>query len=416
MNTLKYTPPLRQSHLALCLLLSMGVAHAGIGDTPFSLSLGQSFRFDSNADRTEEGRSDTVSTTSVGVTFEKAYGRQNYSGVLQALVVRNQKVSARNYQGFIVNLNASSEVGRSSMVELDYDNTRSLQDPEFQGTSRNDKKIVTSQVASINVSHGLYGRWKLIGNLAFTNIDYDTSPAENRDSRGFRAGVRYSPTDLLYFESGIKRTQTDYDQLRVITGPSTFYIGDRTIRTDLDFQSGWVVTGLSNFYGQINWTDEKHESLATGQAGDPARDYTGVTGSLSWNYTPRGKISYSVKLSRDTNNSGGFSNEVRTTTQDRLNTSLSLNATWQATHKISVNAGVDLQRIEEDERQQFVGGAPLTEKLSGLRKELSLTANYKLSRSWLFSCELSNTNRDRTIFNSGFVSNSMSCSGNFLMD
>lgn len=416
MNTLKYTPPIRHSHLALCLLFSVGAAHAGIGETPFSLTLSQAFMHDSNIEKTEGGRSDNLAISSVALSLDKDYGRQSYSAALQGIIQRYQDLTIYNNNGFEASLRASSEVGRSSSVELVHRSSQKLQPFEFQGNGQRVKQTLTDNATNINAYHGLYGRWKLIGNLAFTNIDYDRSRAESRDSRGVRVGVRYSPTDLLYFESGLRRTQTDYDALQVFTGPTSFYIGDRVKRTDLDFQSSWVITGLSNLYGQINWTDEKHESLATGQPGDPARDYQGVTGSLTWNYTPRGKLSYSLRFSRDTNNSGGFSSRTTTTTQDRLNTSLNLNAKWQMTHKIAVRTGVGLQRIEEDEQQRFAGGAPLTESSSGTRQEVFLSADYDLSRSWSFSCALSNTDRDRTIFNSGYQSRSVTCSGNFLMD
>lgn len=415
MNTLKYKHFFRRPPVALCLLLSAGGVTAGIGETPISLTLSQAFLHDSNIERTEGGRSDTVAISAVTVSLNKEYGRQSYSAALQGIIQRYQDLSVYNYTGFDGTVKVASEIGRSSKVEFQHNTNRALQNFEFQGNDQRTKQIITSNTTNINGYHGLYGRWKLVGNLAFTNLDYDRSPAESRDSRGLRVGLRYSPTDLLYFESGIRRTQTDYDALQVFVGPSVSYIGDRVKRTDLDIQSSWVITGLSNFYGQINWTDEKHESLATGQAGDPARNYNGVTGSLTWNYTPRGKLSYSVRFARDTNNSGGFSSTFRTTTQDRLNTSLNLNAAWQATGKITVRTGIGLQRVEEDEQQRFAGGV-LTEESTGMRRETFLSADYELNRSWSFSCALSNTDRDRTIFNTGYQSNALTCSGNFLMD
>lgn len=415
MNTLKYPQLSWRPALALCFLAFVGRAHAGIGDTPFSLKLGQSFLHDSNVERSESGRSDTISSTSAAVVFDKEYGRQSYSATLQSVIQRYQDLTVYNNTAISADVSAATEIGLRSKMDIKYQYDKSIQSFEDQGLNARSRKAVISNQAYVNAYYGLHSQWKLVGNLSFTKTDFERSAAENRDSRSLRLGVRHEPSDLLYMEAGARQTLTDYPQLTVFTGPTTSYLGNRVKRADLDFRTGWTITSNSKLTGQINLTNEKNESLKTGESGDVARNYNGLTGKFNWDYTPRGKLAYNIKLTRDTNNNGGYSTKVSSVAQEKLNTSLDLNAAWFATAKVVVRANLGLQRIEEFEEQR-IPSRILSETSTGTKRTATLSAEYELNRSWYFSCAIARIDRTRTILNSGYLSNSMSCSGEFSMD
>lgn len=400
---------------AACAALTCGLAHAGIGMTPFSMTLSQGFTYDSNIERVEGGRADTVSLTSVMVGLEKQYGRQNYSAAVTGMIQRFQDLTVYDNDGFDAEASFATEIGDRSKASLTYSRSRSLQDFENRTGVADGKRVVTNSNINLIAEHGLQAKWKLVGSLGLSEADYNLATEENRSSRSARVGVRYAPSDLLYFETGLRNTLSEYENRLVFVNTTNSAKGEKINRWDIDFLSGLTVTGLSQLTARVNLTKETQDTMDASKPDDEARDFTGVTGSLAWTYTPRGKLSYQVSLARDTNNSGGFTSTTFTSLRDRLNTSLDVTALWRATNKISVRGTAGVTHIEEEERLQF-GGEDLTEGSSGTRGKLSLSLNYAFDRNWQFSCEVTRTERNRTVFNSGFTSNSANCAGSFLMD
>jgi len=396
-------------------LLISGVAHAGIGMTPFSLSLSQGFSHDSNVERVDGGRADTVSVTSVTAGLEKQYGRQTYSAAVTGLIQRFQDLSVYNNDGFTAEMAFASELGDRSRVNASFLRSRSLQDFENRSGVADGKRVVTNSNLSLRFEHGLIAQWKVMGDVGYSAADYDKAAEENRTSRSLRLGVRHSPSDLLYYETGLRHTMSDFPNRRVLQGTLGEAVGEQINRWDVDFQAGLTMTGLSQLTARLNLTKEKQDTKDASKLDDPARDFSGVTGSLAWSYTPRGKLSYLVSLSRDTNNSGGFTSTTYTSLRDKLNTSLDLTALWRLTQKLSVRGNAGVTFIEEEERLQL-DGDDLSEDSSGTRGKASLSLKYELDRNWEVSCEVVRTERTRTVFNSGFSSNLYSCSGTFLMD
>jgi len=396
-------------------LLISGAAHAGIGMTPFSLSLSQDLTYDSNVERVEGGRADTVSATSVTAGFDKQYGRQTYSAALTGLIQRFQDLSIYNNDGFTAEVKVASDLGDRSRVNASFLRSRSLQDFENRSGVSDGKRVVTNSNLGLRFEHGLIAQWKVMSDAGYSTADYDKAAEENRTSRSLRVGVRHSPSDLLYFETGLRHTMSDFPKRRVLQGSVNEAIGEQINRWDVDFQAGLTMTGLSQLTARLNLTKEKQDTKDASKPDDSARDFSGVTGSLAWSYTPRGKLSYLVSLSRDTNNSGGFTSTTYTSLRDRLNTSLDVTALWRLTQKLNVRGNAGVTHIQEQERLQL-DGDDLSEDSSGTRGKVSLSLNYDLDRNWGFSCEVVRTERTRTVFNSGFSSNLYSCNGTFLMD
>jgi hypothetical protein len=400
---------------AACAVLTCGLAHAGIGSTPFSLSISQGLSYDSNIERTEGGRADSVSVTSVTAGFEKAYGRQKYSAAVTGMIQRFQDLTVYNNNGFSAEASIATEIGDRSKASLAYTANRSLQDFENRTGSAEGKRIVTNTNLNLVAEHGLQARWKLLGSLGFSEADYNLSTEENRTSVSGRVAVRHAPSDLLYFETGLRNTVSDYNNRVVFVGTPNQSRGEKINRWDLDFQTGLTATGLSQLTARVNLTNETQDTKDASKPDDSARDFTGVTGSLAWTYTPRGKLAYAVTLARDTNNSGGFSSNTFTSLRDRLNTSMDFTTLWRVTQKFSVRGNAGVTFIDEEERLQFEGGS-LSEESSGTRGKLSVSLSYDYSRNLQLTCELTHAERTRTVFNSGFSSNLTNCVGTFLMD
>lgn len=407
---------------AVCAVAVLGggvsVAQARIAGTPFSLTVSQAVTHDSNVERYAQGRADTVSTTSVAVGFDKEYGRQTYSAAVQGSIQRYKNLEVYDNDGFDIALAFSSGIGQTGKVSLNHSSTRSLQSFADQdiATGTRQRRVETVTTTRATGLYGLYSQWQLVANLDRGRRQYSNSDAELNTSVGGRLGVRYSPSDLLYFEGGVGRSRVDYQNLVLFAStPAKRSVGDEITRTDFDFTTGWALTGFSSFRSQIRWTQERHNSKEAGKPDDTARNYDGLTGDVSWSYSPRGKMSYAVRLIRDTNSSGGVSTLLGSSVRDRVTTSLSANALWNATYKVKVRGGLSASWLKEEESQDL-GVITIKDSSDGTLYSATLTATYDFDRSWSVGCQLAYSERSRTTFNTGYTSNSVACNGSLSLN
>ncbi len=407
--TLTFIPSVRLAPVAVAILL-MGAsqAQARIGGTPLSFSISQMFTHDTNIERKEVAESDTISTTQAGLSIDKDYGRQTYKANVGTSINRFQKKDKYNNTGVNIDLSFSTELGASSKLTLTHLRTRSLQDFDVQGTDIRAKDVNTETLSRIQGEYGLAKKWQLVGSLETGKSSYQNTADNLRTSIGRRIAIRFSPTDLLYFEGGFKDSNYKFPNTEIFSSGFTIK-GDEIGRQDLNFQTGWTVTGYSKLLAQLNWTDEKHAVIGTG------RDYQGLTGALSWQFTPRGKVGYSLNISHDTNDSGGNATSSRTFVRDKINTTLGGSALWGFTNKLKFSLGMDLIQSQEFE-QQSSGTLIATDSKTSLRRQLKLIASYTMDRSMSFNCGLTQIHRSQSLFTNAYNSTSTNCSGTFSME
>lgn len=417
------TKPVFAIKAAAALCVGLAASSSTWAETPLGLMLSETLTYDTNILKDNANkRSDLVSSTGVKATFDKDYGRQNYRASVLGVFQRYRNLKDYDNDGYELNLGLSSQIASNGLIDIDHSRNRTQQELSEQGTVRY-KEVLDSASTVISGRYGLYGRWGLTGLLSDDSVSYDVNRTLDQKTRGARVGLRYSPSDLLYFDVGVKKSKAELENYPVYyvatlpnglpVGLST--IGDKLDRYDLNVISGWTVTGYSQLQAQFGWTREKHEI-------ETERDFSGWTGRATWNYTPRGKVAYSLGLVRDTNNAGGLLRperdfggvyEVRELAQRRLTTSIQGSATWSATAKISANLNFSLSRLE-DERTDV----ELREvrRASGNYRSISMGLVYKPTRSLTFSCDLKSYKRDTTTLAIGYDGESVACTAGFVID
>lgn len=397
-------------------VLCMGLAFSlpSWADNPLGLALSETLTYDTNILKDDrQKRGDTVSSTGVKVFLDKSYGRQQYTASVLGVFQRYKDIKEYDNDGYQLALGFASELAANGLVSVDHSRSRSLQDFGGLGLSRY-RETVKTQSTDFNARYGLYGQWGLSGSLNQDTVEYERNIDANQKVVGARVGLRYTPSDLLYFDFGVKKSQVDYDNRLVFyeeNGSPAVDFGDQVDRTDINVISRWIVTGYSSLNGQLGWTREVHDK-------DDARDFSGVTGRFSWSYTPRGKVSYSLAFSRDTNNAGGSTffdrdspNPLSRDVQKRLTTSLQGSANWQATSKISANAGFVWRKLDEE---RVVGRNE--NSLSGNYKSFSLGLTYVPKRYLSFDCGVSTYKRSDTALSLGYGGESLTCTAAFTID
>ena len=400
--------------LSLALGVAAGLSGLGAANAaeqlPLYLTLSQSLTRDSNLLRdNNDRRRDTISTTTVAAGLNKAYGRQNYQVSASASRNAYSENSQFDNDGYAVSAEVASEVGSNFKVTLNGSASQFLPNFEDQ-VNRSVRNTERSRQASVDVRYGLYGRWSVNAGGSYSKVDFQVNTTENKTSQSMFAGVRYLPSDLAYLGLTLYRTDTDVPN-RLLLGVST--PGENIERTSLSVDTVWQVTGFSRLSGRLAATSEKHPQ-------DRRRDFSGLTGSASWTFTPAGKVSYALNWVRDTSNEGGQSlgvigaNSVYAT-NNRLTNSFSATAAWQATAKIKLNAGYTHSQYQED--SDIVGlSFGGNDEQTGRYNAVSLGLSYQPIRAVGLGCDVQRYDRTQSVFSRAYDGNSVACRASFTID
>lgn len=324
------------------------VAHAE--DTPLSLSLSQNLRRDSNLLRSTNARSDTVSTTAVQGVFNKAYGRQVYRASARFARAHYDEFNQLNNDAKDLSASVSSQFASNWLASLNASDATSMNAPQDNpATNRLLRNIRHYRNAGGSLQYGNGGTWAIQGTFDSNRLSYSEDLFQFQNSQQSSQGVRliYNATDLLNFGFGPRWVRTKY--------PNNSSIGEAKDQ-NLDFTVNWQVTGLSNLNALLS-RRESEQGLTGG------RRIQAVTGSLGWGYTPRGRMSYGVNLSRATNadrfqEAQAFSvsslsgrtalRSVQNVALDTITTTLSMSASAALTGKISTGLSYGLTRYEQN--------------------------------------------------------------------
>lgn len=326
---------------ACSVLVAMpSVGHAE--DTPLSLTLSQNLRRDSNLLRSTNAQSDTVSTTAVQGNFSKVYGRQAYRASARFARVRYDQFSRLDNDAKDLSASASSEFASNWIASLNASNTTSLNAPQDNPVNnRLLRNIRHYRNVGGTVQYGNGGTWAVLGTFDNNRQNYSEDLFQFQNSQQSSQGLRliYNASDLLNFGVGPRWVRTKY--------PNNSTIREAKDK-NLDFTVNWQVTGLSS----LNALLSRRES----EQGFNGRRVNAVTGSLGWGYTPRGRISYGVNLTRATNADRFqdtqptlFTNlrSVQNVALDTITTSLNLSASAPITGKISTGLSYGFTRYEQ---------------------------------------------------------------------
>jgi hypothetical protein len=338
---------------------------------PLTLVVTESLSTDNNfLRRPDGGPSETTSNTRAGLSYNKSLGRQNYNLGVTVNAARHHEFKEYDYDGYNLSMGVNSGVGAKGYLSLQHNRSSSQQNPDEQTRQRFVDKV-KQRSTSLFGQYGVSGRMGLNANLISSGTDYSRSIANNQDSVGLRLGVSYSPSDLLGFGLGVRRTDRNLTRL-----------DQKLRRYDYDLSSSWMVTGYSTLGASIALSREQRD-------GDPEGDFKAVTGSLDWRYTPGGKLSYGLSVSRDNQNTGLpsqiFSYTGRFSTpsdvkailtnqaKNQLTTSLGGRVNWAISTKTSAAVSLSYSRFEDSREAQIEGS------ISGLESQFLPTQGHQTS-------------------------------------
>lgn len=316
-------------------VVASGAAFADEGDA-FNFTVGQTITYDDNLFRISDSvddqrlqgliggtrRSDTVSTTYAGVTFDKLLSRQKLHADLSYYINRYSHFSSLDYNGLRANANWGWQLGNYVKGILSYERNRKLIDfgslsPDERGSARD-----------INTYDRLYA-----------SADWWFHPA-------YSVGAGYSHVNSSY--SSVRRQASEYDadavELNAKFQPKTGNLIGLSLRqtkgnypnrqdnsfdqTDAEVNGDWRLTGQSRVLGRLGYTTRKHDQLEQ-------RDFSGMTGRVTYNWALEGKTNINFTLRREI----GAVDDIDAAYV--LTNGITLNPVWYPTSKISLSAKYD---------------------------------------------------------------------------
>jgi exopolysaccharide biosynthesis operon protein EpsL len=319
---------------SLVLVAAAGGAMADELDT-LQFRASQSFQHDSNIFRLSDQantqailgrpeRSDTVSTTTVGIKLNKPVGLQRFELGANFEVNKYSRFSSLDFNALSYaaawrwSLTPSFH-GNLTTDRREYiDNTADIQN-QGQVNRRTDKATV------LDAEYEVDGVWRLLGGVFQRDSKSSRPFVFQGDSKitGNEVGFRYQfpyATSLAY---RFKNSTGEYSN-NFFPGIAGSDFKDR----EHEVRGEWRPGGRSTLNGRISHFARKHDTL-------PLRDFSGVTGQLDWNYEFTGKTSAAAGIVREigsyqTNNASYFQG-----------TRVFVAPKWNATEKITLLARYD---------------------------------------------------------------------------
>ena len=371
--------------------------------SPYYIGASQGFTHDSNVYRIPSGPGDNYSSTSLLAGFDQRISRQRVFGTMNVGLNRYQDQTRLN--------NTSYDLAAGLDWETLYNLTGSVSATLDQRLAAPTASVAAPQARrNLAERQGVSGvaRWggaslfTLEGTLGYSTLDY-SAPAyvssESKQEYG-SLGLYYRQSSLLRLGVAVRLDRTRTPQ--AFQQPDGTFLPNQINGRRLNFLADYELTNRLNANGRLSYTRQTNSS-----AGNDA-DFSGITGDLRLAYRATAKLAFSLFAARqagyDTNRSGLPVVPVDTTPattpiaglyeNNRVTNSLGLGATYEATSKINVNAGLNYARARIVSTLATttgnVGSPDIVDELKGA----TLGVTYAIARPWLLACNLAHDERD----------------------
>lgn len=352
----------------------------------------QAFLYDSNVFRSSglnaanPIRSDTLSMSVLGLTFDKRYSLQR--------VELDANVTAYRYRSTTyLNFNALNYRGvwHWSLTPRLYGTLRSTQNEQlntydyFDGAPR--RNIGTDRLTGGSVEAVLGRDWRLLGGLERQTRTNEQPIAQQGDYslRRLSTGLRYlfpSGSSLSY---RLLDVRGDY-QNRV---PGVSLSPNAFDQTQHELRFSWSVSEKTTLDARIAHLSREHPGYAV-------RDYSGTVGEFDVQWAPTGKLRFQAVASR------GLTSNLSNTASYLSSTRFVLNSFWSMTSRTVLSAGFDRTRNDFEGPLPGFAAEDREDTINSVRVGLRWTPLNALS----VGAGLQRTRRSSNIYGAGYVNNS----------
>ena len=285
-----------QPKVILLRLLSISILFVSLNVSadekdPLNVIVGISRKYDDNLFLLPASeRSESINTAYAGVRFDKQYALQRFKFDYTLTAYRYQKF---NYLDFDAKEYKAAWLWALTPYltgSLSADRSQSqygFQDVKSNGTPN----VSTKDNRNVSVDWSPYGNWHMLA--GFTH-------SRNLNSQNFQADRGYQQNSIDFglkygFLSGSAITLMEHDRQGVYASspldPVQFYDNGFSERED-EAQLAWQLSGKSALNLRAAFVNREHDHFSQ-------RDYSGVIGSVSYTWTPTGRLQFSLSAARD---------------------------------------------------------------------------------------------------------------------
>jgi hypothetical protein len=350
--------------------------------SPYYLGVQQSFTRESNVFLAPNGTpkvSDLFSTTTFRAGLQRPLSRQRLYADAELRFNRYNKRSEMNNNGY------------GLRAGIDWATVERISGTVAFSADRNMSRLATATLGAStvrNVEHSeeirAVGRiggttaltFEVGGDVRVVNFSEAALADREYDRTGVHAAGIYRLSSATNVGLGVAAAKSDYRR-------------DNANRREVYATGQWTPSALTDVQARLAATKVTYDVFT-------AQDFSGVTGSLTWNWRPTGKTAVSTILARDTGQDIGFlrlapGQSVAAADFASVTDTLGVRGTYEATSKILVDGGVNWTR--RNLANSFLPGQTTGRETSTI---LSLGARWLPTRNITVGCQLSREQRDST--------------------
>ncbi|MDR2881057.1 MAG: hypothetical protein LBV29_04075 [Azoarcus sp.] len=318
---------------------------AALGDdsrSPFSFSVSQTFRYDSNVrSRPDDSvyakyganvpkdRSDTLSVTRAGANFDGVMGRQAFHAGLDLSHTIYNKHSDLNNTSGDANLRWDWRLGDRWSGILGYRYGESFVDfgDTYTNVTTAERGRLTRRLGRANASADFWWHPNWATGFGFSDVrsDYRNNdrPREEYNAQEVSLNFTYRPSTGNRIVLSLRAEEGEYPNQDKAPGSMREWE-----RRDARLSGHWQLSGVTQLSGYAGYTQRKYEWASN-------RDFSGVTGKIAFRWTPTGKAIINLSWRRE------IGADADAVSNFAVSHGWTLEPTWVITSKVRLGASFE---------------------------------------------------------------------------
>jgi hypothetical protein len=384
---------------------------------PYYIGARQAFTHNSNVYAIQGGPGDTYSSTGIFGGFDQPLGRGRLYASGSVDVNRFQDQTALNNVSY--SLAAGLDWATINRISGTFYATasQSLASLGANGTivPVGVRNLLKTDEVGARVRWGGASLLTVEGGVAHNRVSYSAEQAASGDASQDSGSIAlyYRPSGLLRLGTALRFVHGEQPTVPVVDGGTL----SNTYNTRyLDLLADWTPSARTSVGGRLSWTRQSNSN-------NTGLDFSGLTGAVNAAWQATGKIGLNASLSRDAGiNSGAFSTTLIPTNDlfppivinglsenSQITDTLSLGATYAATEKINAFANVGYQHAKWSTKltsgDVTIPGSDTTDNL----RQFALGVNYTPARNWLLGCNIGRFSRSSGFTSFSYTANTVGC-------
>ena len=283
-----------------------------------------------------EGRSDTITMTSLGLNLNKMVGRQQLIGNISFADTSYKRNSyldflALNYDGKWLWAVGTRWTGEFALDRAESLNTYS----DYTTNNYRQRNVRLIENERFTANYWFHTSWAAFLGISRNSVTNEQAVLAESDyeASGFNYGIRFRPVSGNTVALRIRQLDGSYSN-RPFNAVAQADNGFS--HNGIDLETSWLLTGKTQLRSRLEYLERKHDHFVS-------RDYSGWAGNLDLVYAATGKSNLTFGYKHDL---VGFQSSYReaqvpfgliTSSYYKLD-ELNLGARWAATDKISTSA------------------------------------------------------------------------------